>query len=56
MDVLIRFTIDIEGECPNAEKTFFENIPIVGSIILSEDVDGTEDWAITINGYELEKG
>lgn len=55
MEILIKFTIEVEGECPNVEQTFFENIPLLGSVILSEDVDGTEDWAITINGCELVK-
>ena len=53
MDVLIKFTVDVEGECPDVKKMFFENIPLAGSVILSEDVDGTEDWAITISGCEL---
>ena len=53
MDILVRFTVEVEGECPDAKKMFFENMPLAGSVILSEDVDGTEDWAITISGCEL---
>lgn len=53
MKILIEFDYDVEGECSDVEKVFLENLPLVGSIIISEDVDGTDDWAITINDYEI---
>lgn len=36
--ILIEFEYDVEGECPDVEKMFTEYLPIVGSLIISEDV------------------
>ena len=56
MKVTIEFDIDIEGELSEerAKEYFVSGLNIEG-LVSSEQVDGTDDWAILINGWELKE-
>jgi hypothetical protein len=55
MKVTVEFDLDIDGELSEerAKELFFEHLEVDG--LSSEQVDGTEDWAIMINGWELKE-
>ena len=55
MKVTIEFDLDIDGELSEerAKEYFVSNLNVEG--LLSEQIDGTEDWAILINGWELKE-
>lgn len=55
MKVTIEFDLEIDGELDEkrAADIFFENIGVHG--LLSEDIEGTDKWAILVNSWELKE-
>lgn len=52
MEILVKFFIEIDGECPDVNKYMLEGLEPPGAI-MSEDYDPDNDWAILINGYQI---
>lgn len=55
MKVTIEFDLEIDGELSEerAKELFLQNLN--EDDLTSEQVDGTGDWAILINGWELKE-
>ncbi len=54
MEILIKLTVDVDGglDISTVPSIIMERVNFC-QVLLSEDYDGTEDWAIEINSAEL---
>lgn len=54
MEITLKIKYEIDGECSNAkivvEEAILENMP---QVLISEDYDGTDNWAILIESIEV---
>jgi len=51
----IRVTYSIDGKCPHSIASVLNAwMGSVGCVLLSEDFDGTKDWAVEIDKFEVE--